>query len=500
MYYTFSPSENAARRAGVDGDQPIRLSAAVYAHLRRCLGGRPAEAGALLGSSDGGRTIDTFALDYAAATGSAVYVPNVQHCNRILSQWDDEGILMAGFAHTHPAGATVPSQADLDAAAAYIAAVPGLGGHMEMPILQTEDSPTGFQIHWYTAYPANRGTRIQKRTVMVEGHRVDAPRAEFRRRTQVVPEEELFQRVQGLFPTSIARRKTLVVFGAGGSRPFLTSAARMGIGEYILMDGDRIEPCNLATQGVYADEIGLPKVKATARELLLVDPYCKVRAVKRMLDDSFSDQDFEDLVGPALMERPTDVILCAFTDNFAANARVAALAVKYGTPFLQGLVYRHGTVAEIVFSYPGVTPACPRCCLTSRYEAYAKGQVKQEANVSSDCPISATAILNAYKLEVLQELLFWGEESPYGDRLARHAHTNLLMVRLAEELPPVLQGSAFDRATRDRQGQAVVGGVLWDTIIPDHPRTNGAPACPLCGGTGNLINAVGQPEDTRRTA
>ena len=101
---------------------------------------------------------------------------------------------------------------------------------------------------------------------------------------------------------------------------------------------------------------------------------------------------------------------------------------------------------------------------------------------------------------MLQELLFWGEESPYGDRLARHAHTNLLMVRLAEELPPVLQGSAFDRATRDRQGQAVVGGVLWDTIIPDHPRTNGAPACPLCGGTGNLINAVGQPEDTRRTA
>ena len=101
---------------------------------------------------------------------------------------------------------------------------------------------------------------------------------------------------------------------------------------------------------------------------------------------------------------------------------------------------------------------------------------------------------------MLQELLFWGEESPYRDRLTLHARTNLLMVRLAEELPPVLQGSAFDKATRDARGRAVVGGVLWDTITPDHPQRNGAPACPLCGGTGDLTNAVGRPADTRRLA
>lgn len=491
----------AARAAGIETDLPVELSKEVFFFLKNTLGKRQPEVGALLGSSNGGRTVDTFALDHTAHTGGAVYVPNVDYCNKVLSQWDDAGILMAGIAHSHPDGCTVPSGPDLSAAAAYIQAVPGLGGKMEMPIIQAESSSGGFRIFWYTAYLVREGVaRVVRRQVTVEGQRVDAGQASYRERTLVVPEGEMFQRKESVFPTQVSRRKELVVIGNGGAGPFMEMAARLALGGILCIDGDKVEAANVATQGARVDQIGQNKTHALAKELKRIDPYCRVRTCSRMLDDSITDEDFARMVGPVLLERPTDVVICGFTDSFEANARAAALATKFGTAYLQGLVYQHGTVAEVVFSYPGVTPACPRCCLTSRWDAYAAGTVQKVENVSTGCPISATAILNAYKLEVLQELLFWNEEGPYKDRLAGHAETNLLMVRLGEEIPSVLEGSAFDKATRHPvTGAAITGAAFWDAITPDGPR-NGAKPCPLCGGTGDLRNAIGQPADTRRVA
>ena len=478
--------------------EPVRLSANVFSNIRRTIGSRSPEWGGMLGSSDGGRTIDAFVLDYKARTTGSEYAPDVKMLNSVLEDWDRQGILPVGMIHSHPHGCTVPSKEDIHAATTYMKAVPAFCGKFELPIVQTDKSPDGFRIFWYTAIEetSQRSAHIIPREATVNGVKVSVPYAEKRKTTMTVPEDVIFSRISELFPLETARKKTVVVVGAGGSRGFLSQLARIGIGRYILIDADRIEPYNIGTQGVYADEIGLMKVNAAAEELRRIDPYCRIDCVPRMLDDKITDSQFEQIVGKRLFSDPKDILLCAFTDSFRANGRTASLAVKYGTPFLQGLVYQYGTGVEIIFSYPGVTPACPRCCQNTRYDANLYGKVKNVSNVSSNCPVSATAILNAYKLEIAEQLLFYGEHSPYSDKLRLHAENNLLFVRLSEKLPDCLNGSTFDRATRTSDGQPIIGGAFYDRITPDGSGTD-APVCPLCGGSGNLLDSLGQPFDTR---
>jgi len=93
---------------------------------------------------------------------------------------------------------------------------------------------------------------------------------------------------------------------------------------------------------------------------------------------------------------PVRTVICGLTDNFQAQARVNRLALKLGLPSLSAQVYREGRGAEVTFTFPGVTPACQRCILSSRYCHFLDhGQGNDVA--SHGTPIFATTRLNALK-------------------------------------------------------------------------------------------------------
>lgn len=225
-------------------------------------------------------------------------------------------------------------------------------------------------------------------------------------------------------------------------------------------------------------------------------------------ESAISDVGFHRLLReplPGGQHRPPGLaLLCAFTDNFGAQARIARLGLHFGVPTLSAAVYREGRGVEVTFAAAGLTPACIRCAQSGRYAAHLHdGYVN---DVTSDgTPLYATSRLNALKQVVTMALLHrhHPDASPSHPATGRHLRTaeligqrNLVLTRLDPDIATSLGVHSFDTLDGVGGGRVVVDDTVWLAPTPDNP-DNGAPACPDCGGTGDLRDAVGTFADTR---
>ena len=348
----------------------LKMTRQVYDQICNTIGRRPPESGGILGSSDGGKTIDRFYFDATAKVTGGTYSPDTEVINRVLAHWDTQDILLVGFVHSHPKGYAKPPEGDYRYVKAIMSAL-NITDDFFMPIVIVNDPPDG-KINLY-AYTFRTDILLEAQPLgLLEDYAADPILPSLR--THPKCSADIFARVQSCCPQSALRKKTVVVIGCGGSRQFVEELARCGVGRFVLIDGDVVALSNLATQQAYLCEVGRSKVEVLRDRLLDIDPEAEVIAIPRFLDDSFRDELFERVVGPVLQERPTDVLICGCADSFPAQARAAALAMQYGSCYLAAQLYQHGAAAEIYFSYPGVTRGgCARCAMESRYRAYGEG-------------------------------------------------------------------------------------------------------------------------------
>ena len=103
---------------------------------------------------------------------------------------------------------------------------------------------------------------------------------------------------------------TVAVCGLGGLGSNIAIAlARAGIGRLLLIDFDRVDITNLHRQQYKANQIGLYKTDALAKNLLEIAPYTEITAVTAKI----TEENFADLLKGA------DVVCEAF-DNAEAKA------------------------------------------------------------------------------------------------------------------------------------------------------------------------------------
>ena len=183
--------------------------------------------------------------------------------------------------------------------------------------------------------------------------------------------------------------------------------------------------------------------------------------------------------------------------NFYAQARSAALALKFGTPYIAAQLYRGGMAAEIYFSYPGATNnSCPRCAMRNRYEAYANGY-KSDVT-SAGTPIFATTRVNSLKGQIALMLLLYKEDKNciYSNMLDQVADRNFVMIRMSPLAGSSLNINIFNEALCEKSGLTYFDETVW---IPQAPSdgTDGYDVCPLCNGTGDLLALKGRIADTR---
>lgn len=515
---------------------------------RHDVGKIPAESGGMIGSKTHKDKIDLYVFDKHSKNSLDTFYYDQESMSEVFREWKTNGYITNGFVHSHPTGAVRPSYQDISTALL----------HMEffkldyfmMPIIQSKKS--GFYtVYFYVAELINEcvittlkyvlratgngyeyipfETWNEKYTVSELTKYRNGAKEKYRHRkkdkviyanesrfveskdelefnnqithSSVINKPEIdtkkfFSKVENLLPKEV-RQKVLMSVGGGGAREFFMNMARNGFENFIIMDPDKVSETNIATQAVFVDEIGRSKVEVIKEEILNINPNAKVIAVDKYLDDEMTDEEFKSYMDEFKNKKPTDYLILGCTDNFAAQERSAALALKYGTPYLAAMMYKGGAGAELIFTYPGVTPSCPRCLLRHRYEQYENGY-KNDVS-SSDCSYFATSVMNAYKGYIAMMLLAYrsAPHSEYNTMLDEVKDRNFVWIRLSPNIKEMLGITLFDKAFQGVEKYTFMGEPIWVPQTPDGERF-GTDNCKLCDGSGDLRSLKYKWCDTRK--
>ena len=160
----------------------------------------------------------------------------------------------------------------------------------------------------------------------------------------------------------------VVCIGTGGGASFIEDLARAGVGEFVLIDPDSVSETNLATQQTYRRDLGRPKVDCLAERLRDINASARVATYPQSLGD-FDDGAFDDLLAPLWRESAADDAAVRSHRSVRRPCGESAGASIWGGA-VNAQVYKEGRGAEVTFTFPGVTPACNRCVLASRYDVY----------------------------------------------------------------------------------------------------------------------------------
>lgn len=499
---------------------------AVYDEIRRTVGSLPAEHGGPIGGTRQDDAVTHFHFDATSERSNVTYTPDHITINRVLKEdWNPAGVKLLGFVHSHPDGFRRPSSGDIDYARRILEHISDME-RLWLPIVMSEPTSGAFEIVPYVFVRDESGGHIEKGVLVTIA---DEPQKSTRvirskvRHTQPVgirtkrrkdlagrathqsPEVvmsvavgDTFKRVQGAYDLPRMAASRLVIVGTGGAAGFVEDMARAGVGEFILIDPDVVSETNLATQQVYRRDIGRSKVECIAERISDISPRSRVVALACSLDE-LCDEELEYAATAPFddeLPSPAVTILCGFTDNFFAQARVNRLAIQLGIPSLSAQVYLEGRGAEVAFTYPGVTRACQRCILSRRYKAFLEEGYRNDVT-SDGTPIFATTRLNAIKGFVALAMLHHGTTHPrWGGLLARIGDRNFIQIRMDPDLASTVGLKTFDRALGGAdQNRILFDEAVWLPQEPENP-TTGYPPCPDCGGSGNLLDARGRLQET----
>ena len=146
-------------------------------------------------------------------------------------------------------------------------------------------------------------------------------------------------------------RSQVLIIGLGGlGSPVAMYLAASGVGQLVIVDGDKVELTNLQRQIVHTTaSIGEDKTASAARQLKALNPDIEITAVNRKLNEA----ELEERV------RTADVVVDA-SDNFATRFAINSACVKARRPLVSGAVVRfEGQVA--VFRPDLPDSPCYRC-------------------------------------------------------------------------------------------------------------------------------------------
>jgi molybdopterin/thiamine biosynthesis adenylyltransferase len=182
-----------------------------------------------------------------------------------------------------------------------------------------------------------------------------------------------YSRIIEAVDIKLLQRTHIIVVGAGGSYSLVCSLARTGIGKITVLDFDTVEASNIVRQGYNQTDIGDYKVNALRKAVSQINPDTEYLGITK----NFHDMNETELDA---IFKEADLALF-LTDSFKAQSFGNILALKYMIPAIWAGWYAKSRTAEIFFSIPQYTPACFRCCCSSRYIA----NDKKEVQVSSNC-------------------------------------------------------------------------------------------------------------------
>lgn len=425
--------------SGTFRDRVLRMTNEVYNNIKKTVGNMKPEQGGILGIRNDSDIIDCFVHDKSAIVGYAEYNPNVKFLNDVINNdWSQNNIDFCGFVHSHPSQSNSLSCADIEYAKRIMKEFDLV--YLYMPLVNSS-ADGKFKIHGFFVFKDGHveKTRVeivkslskQKITEIEDSSLSEDDIIEFFNTSKAKPintsKETQYERIESCLPLDYLNNSILIGIGCGGAREFYIDMARMGVNNFALMDGDIVSITNISSQNVYLSEIGLKKVEVIKERLKQIKPDINVDTYPIMLDDSLDDTWIEEHF--IKKNEGKNVIICGFTDNFYAQARIANIAVKYCVPLITAQHHQYGETSEIVYWYPNVSKATHRSVLKQRYTAYKDGY--KNAVTSDGSPIFNTVRLNALCEKIAIGILLYkhNKYNQYCHFLLNKPESNLILIR-----------------------------------------------------------------------
>ena len=164
--------------------------------------------------------------------------------------------------------------------------------------------------------------------------------------------EELFDRTNGLLETDQLARKTVGLIGVGsGGSVIAVELAKCGVGQFHLVDFDRLELHNVARHSCGVSDVGRYKTRAVRDLLLDKNPHCAVHTH----EDDVLDR-------PETLEtvvRASDVVV-AGTDNNDSRRAINKACLRHNKVCLFGRLMLRAAGGDVLRVRPGIGP-CYEC-------------------------------------------------------------------------------------------------------------------------------------------
>lgn len=453
----------------------MTFTESAYNHIKDTIGYLEAEKGGILLGDRDDFVVKKYVFDRNGRTSGGAYDPDISYLNKVVKyEWENNDLAFLGFIHSHPNGVSRLSgeygaaTGDMAYIKTIFEAMPALEKFLA-PIIFSEANGD-FEIFPYVSFRENPEDYQLAELEVVAENQIEKTVKEVIH-TDFVPD---YSRLEGAIDAQIMQDAHIVCIGIGGANQICESLVRNGLGHLTVVDFDKVDKSNLATQGFYISDIGKSKVKALEGHLRNINPSIDYRG----FESDFLKMDAEEL--KSTMEKAD--LLLMMTDNFFAQARGNKVALKYNVPSIFAMMYERARCSEISFTIPGVTPGCHRCAVSSRYKAYEEGfkndvtstgsTVFHTQNLNSKIGLLALAILH----NDTQDLEFSNWFGSAWDR-------NFLQVRTHPQYS--MDKDRLFRRTFEGMKGIFNFDTIWQKIEPESFPQYEQP-CPDCGGIGDL--------------
>ncbi|MEU4513330.1 ThiF family adenylyltransferase [Nonomuraea wenchangensis] len=216
---------------------------------------------------------------------------------------------------------------------------------------------------------------------------VEADRVRCRRVTGGEPGEEvestvipasvdLFDRVRGIFETDVLRDRAVAVLGLGSGGSFIVrELAKAGVGRFLLLDHDRLEPGNVSRHECGMNDVG--RLKALAMRDLVHRHHPAAEVVTSTLHVNGTTRHE---VLEHIRKLDADLVICA-TDTRESRLLINRLCVENELPMITGGVFQRAYGGIVQRVIPGLT-ACYQCFVQALPAQAGDTEISSEADAA----------------------------------------------------------------------------------------------------------------------
>jgi molybdopterin/thiamine biosynthesis adenylyltransferase len=156
---------------------------------------------------------------------------------------------------------------------------------------------------------------------------------------------DVFNRLQGIFDTELLRPKTVAVIGLGsGGSLVALELAKSGVGNFILVDFDRLHAHNISRHVCGLSDVGRFKTRAVRDKILQHNPLAQVICHEVDVNEA------NDLLHQVVVD--SDLVVAA-TDNEVSRYMTNEACLEAETPAVYGGAYERAFAGEVVRVVPG---------------------------------------------------------------------------------------------------------------------------------------------------